>query len=1058
MLETYTTSYCITRASAWPLQFEMTTPEYKTLDQNYLYYYNKCLQIGPNAIAVHLKPSGILPDKVYHFLSNTTHDEDEKAEKLMTAVQAQVKVDPKSLNTFIKALESIESSHHNVHNGSRKWWTEAPVVLALALIIWTVSNVLFKGPVHRFAEEIRSKYTNLEPIYPYQNLLNNIKYEGVEFQLPFIIPNLKNDSSSEQTFDEVMNMIQPGSRVLFTGRPGAGKSTLTRYMALKWAEGELLTHCDLAIRIPLTSTIPNLQTLLNKALPHYSDSDIYVVEQEIYRSKGRGVCLIIDALDEYTPAEKGKDDIVDSLLKREVLQKATVLVTSRMCPRVSGFEKAFNMRYDVIGFSGHDIQSYIDKLPSEQLQGEILKVFELNYNVKAMCYLPLHMTMIVHLATVDTERLSVTDTETALYTDFLTLTMQHYEERTGWSAEMAENCVRFPSTSTELCCQLKSIGKLAQVALLENSNTLNSTLLNQSQIETLEQINLFGLKVERGRRYAVYYYTFAHPTFQEYLAAFYISQLPEDQAIEALKQNFETGRYRLVWLFYSGIMGDYRNLDNKIFFTGLAKLYKIKYQPLNQSILNLNNKHTKYFIQLAYEAKVTSNLQMFLNMIGYECDYTLFYGVYNTFDCLYLSYLLNYANVRSLIVVFYLSESNADSCQKVLLKEWKMHNHSTQIVKITVNKGFNVSISFIIEPIIESASNLTHLNLNCGTPNILRLEPFEHEVYFTASPTATVDKLLPKLLRKCSTKLEALTIWCPITMSVEAMSELILRLINLRTLSVALLSSTSDKGVAEFAQSLSTMQTLTSFELKLVRKLHADTFSPLIIETNKKRVSQYASLELGASITQLKHLKYLSIDCDTFEKETENYCASILSTIAVNQLTELRILKLSNHFFKTSDALQLKASLPGLKQLTHLTLSNCYYEGEALRIMASGLNQVQSLSVNEWCLECDKLFYETIYSVQSVQLYCKPTDRYSHAFPTFKTDDDLNLTQLAGALTNLNRLQHLEIYAASINHQQAVDIYTAVIGWCPSSLHLAINDSRTCDSTVIWKVHRRKVV
>ena len=1049
----------------------MNTPEYKTLDQNYSNYLDKCLQIGPKAIAVYLKPSGILPDKVYHFLNNPTHDEDEKAEKLLTAIQAQVKVDPKSLNTFIKALESIESSHHSVHNSSWKWWIAAAVVLALvliialALIIWTVSNVIFKGPVHRFAEEIRSKYANLEPTNPYQNLLNNIKYEGVEFQLPFIIPKLQNENASEPTFDEVMNMIQPGSRVLFNGRPGAGKSTLTKYMALKWAEGELLTYCDLAILIPLMSTIPNLQALLNKALSSYSDLE--QVERDINHSQGRGVCFILDALDEYTPAKRGKDDLVDSLLKREVLQQATVLVTSRMCARVNELKKAFKIRYNVIGFIEHDIFKYINKLQSKKLQEEILTVFEVNYNVKAMCYLPLHMTMIVHLATVDIEKLSATDTETVLYTDFLILTMQHYKERTEWSTEMIENCVRDPSTSTELCCQLKNIGKLAQVALLENSNTLNSTLLNQSQIETLEQISLFGLEIEHGRHYDVYYYTFAHPTFQEYLAAFYISQLPEDLAIEALKQNFGTGRYRLVWLFYAGIMGHYRNIDHKIFLTGLAKLYNTsrnEYFPLHQCRIDLEYKYDKFFMQLAYEAKATSNLQMFLNMIGYECDYdyTLTYYMDDTFDCLYLSYLLNYVNVRSLEVTFGLFENIADSCQTVFLKEWKLHNQSTQIVKITVNKRSYARIPFIIVPIIESALNLTYLDLNCGARWFHRLNPQDIEFYFTAFPTATVEKLLPKLLRKFSTKLEALTIWCPITMSVEALSELILPLINLRTLSVALLKNISDKGVARFAQSLSTMQMLTDLDLAFVREtkgtpIDTDTFSLFTIGTNKNKVPQYASLELGASITKLKHLTHLLICCDTLE-DTEDYCASILSTTAVNQLTELRMLTLYFHFFKMSDALQLKASLPGLKQLTHLTLIDCAYEGEALRIMTAGLNQIRSLTVDQWCLICDRLFYETIYSVQSVQLNLEPTDMYRYTFSYLEPGYYLSLTHLAGALTNLNRLQHLEINAEFIDQQQAFDIYTAVIGWCPSSPHLAINDSRTEDSSVVWKVHRRKVV
>ena len=134
----------------------MATPEYNTLIQDYIHYYNKCLQIGPNAIAVHLKPSGILSDEVYYFLNNPKNNEDEKARKLLDAIEAQVNVNPKWLNTFIKALESIGSSHHN---SLLKLWIAAAIVLTLVLLIWMLSSILVTRPVYRFAEEIRSKHT-----------------------------------------------------------------------------------------------------------------------------------------------------------------------------------------------------------------------------------------------------------------------------------------------------------------------------------------------------------------------------------------------------------------------------------------------------------------------------------------------------------------------------------------------------------------------------------------------------------------------------------------------------------------------------------------------------------------------------------------------------------------------------------------------------------------------------------------------------------------------------------------------------------------------------------
>ena len=741
---------------------------------------------------------------------------------------------PVTWNTLIWALNKAKL--HTLAGDVRRMCTE------------TILNVPFKGPVYdyalKFAEEIRSTYLNQTAIDPYQKLLSNINFEGVEFELPFVLPKINGDIS-------LMTNNTPGSRILFTGRPGVGKSILTRYMALKWAKGELLTNCLLAIRVPLMSTIPDVRTLLEKSLLYYPDSSL--VQQEINRSKGEGVCFILDALDEYSPAEKGDNDLVYSLIRSETLQQATVLVTSRMFPKVNELKKVFKRRYEVIGFGKSDIDLFIEKLPFK-LQLDISTVFKANYNVKEMCYLPLHMTMIVYLASVDKERLSVTDTETVLYTDFLLLTMHQYQKRTGWSAKMTENCLRDSSVTTELCLLLRKISMLARDALLERMDTLNSTFLSQSQIETLEQISLFGLEIEHGRHYDVYYFSFTHRTFQEYLAAFYISQLPEDLAIEALEQHFEVGRFRNVWVFYFGIMGHYRHLKSlntistltKLYISKFMSTYSISAQQSHRCTLDLGD--TIFFIQLAYEAKVASLLQTFMeatNITGPECEYLLSFSVFKTYDCLFLAFVLNYVQIHSLVLEFHLSESDTCSCQMVFLKELKLQNRITSVVNLTVGDIDYKQVVFIVVPIINLASNLQHLNLVCGKYNTntesTSPDGSKQTSCYMASPME-VNREISKLLSIHSTKLKELKLSC-LLISVEEISKLIPQLTSLYSLSVLLPSANFDTTVAGFAQSLSTVQTLNSLEIAWIN--HEES----------TKISEFAALKIATSIKKIETLK-----------------------------------------------------------------------------------------------------------------------------------------------------------------------------------------------------------
>ena len=83
----------------------MDTPEYKTFTQCYPDLVT-CVEVSPTDIGKLLKPSGILAPSVFQFLKNPNQNDDVKAGQLLSAVEAQVKIDAQIFYTFLDALKA----------------------------------------------------------------------------------------------------------------------------------------------------------------------------------------------------------------------------------------------------------------------------------------------------------------------------------------------------------------------------------------------------------------------------------------------------------------------------------------------------------------------------------------------------------------------------------------------------------------------------------------------------------------------------------------------------------------------------------------------------------------------------------------------------------------------------------------------------------------------------------------------------------------------------------------------------------------------------------------
>ena len=81
----------------------MDSPEYKTLSEFYSILVT-CIQKSPNEIADKKGVYEVLTLEDLQFVRNSTHQNNEKARKILDSVLIQIEIDPQVYHSFISAL------------------------------------------------------------------------------------------------------------------------------------------------------------------------------------------------------------------------------------------------------------------------------------------------------------------------------------------------------------------------------------------------------------------------------------------------------------------------------------------------------------------------------------------------------------------------------------------------------------------------------------------------------------------------------------------------------------------------------------------------------------------------------------------------------------------------------------------------------------------------------------------------------------------------------------------------------------------------------------------
>ena len=349
---------------------------------------------------------------------------------------------------------------------------------------------------------------------------------------------------------------RPGPAIIaLKGSPGVGKSTLLWKFCKDWGEGRIdLDYRWVLLLCLQDSRISNAKDLKELCMFYWKENKFNNKEreeayQQIIKSQGEGLLIALDGFDE-APTICQSKVFLPLLIEGHDLPNATILIATR----ASGLHRLFDIQsfyishtVDLLGFLPNNITEYCRQTFPDDLDFHEFEHYRaLHTSVTCMMYIPLNCAIVTEVyRECRGTRTPFPTTVTGLYSKLCCCTLLRYMNSTR--CEHRLQSLSHPSDAPKLIHE--KFLKVCRLAFdIESSCTVKHS--SESPIDDMGFMQSFNeITVDR----ASVSYCFLHHTIQQYLAAYYIQQLPLDKQVQLLRSGLKNRSDENVWRFYAGL-------------------------------------------------------------------------------------------------------------------------------------------------------------------------------------------------------------------------------------------------------------------------------------------------------------------------------------------------------------------------------------------------------------------------------------------------------------------------------------------------------------------------
>ena len=510
------------------------------------------------------------------------------------------------------------------------------------------------------------------------------------------------------------------------GNPGCGKTFLAKRTALRFSSSEI-TGIQYSISVPCRNT--DWHSMESTRYENESEIETEYISKwlclglpkgpnwskdlakHLTESDGEGLLLIVDGLDEFTRKVPFGKTFLHSLLTRESLTKATMILTSRpgaWTDISSSHKLKINRYYQVLGFSPENRDLYFQKqITNEHKLKACWELMERHDEMKQLSLIPVNASLFAALLKGD-ESTSI-NTLTKLYNELTLYMIRRELSRMG--LKDFSRVARISYLHEDILDCLYNIGFIAFLGVA-NRDLASEENVPLIMVQEEYACQCLGLAHEHYRKESIgllkKVWTFVHLTMQEFVSALWLEhttwtkQCYSVRYISNSMTNFSL--FRMVVRFLCGLLSDkaaavlsiiHRYLiPQPIQLIDMPMSYQLKYSDLYHQ--HVWNEFTEIYLQLpaiVYETNSNSVPFWYSNFQQYFPDPIYLYILSAVSPNEWICFIQSLKLVNKIQLIYILTNNINATQFNSLMQE--MRNCSISILALKFyNKDSNTVLSY----------------------------------------------------------------------------------------------------------------------------------------------------------------------------------------------------------------------------------------------------------------------------------------------------------------------------------------------------------------------------